>query len=315
MNDGFEPLESGEVISVQHDTQVLGGHNTFKVGELNNAIKGYLEHEIADWNEEKSAWFSRQGIDCEAFRFSSAGWQKGRIRLSLEFCPEDDLNSTASKAIATSNNTTIDSTQASLKQSVNSPIQPEASVVPVETRNQRTELQSEITTPASVPTTTTSIAESTLPAVGIATTGAIPTAAIATNNPSVSIPSPPEIRSSIETKTTTSATDVVLEPKDLQPDRDARDREVFDEIAFEIDRSNGTRSRIEANSEMELDLTDLGLDISEHDFLNFETNWIPDPAQEFINFSAQDDRIENSGMLIDEVWHEIENQPNWPGIN
>ena len=48
MNDGFEPLESGEVISVQHDTQVLGGHNTFKVGELNNAIKGYLEKEIPD---------------------------------------------------------------------------------------------------------------------------------------------------------------------------------------------------------------------------------------------------------------------------
>ncbi|MFM2303239.1 MAG: hypothetical protein RLZZ135_647, partial [Cyanobacteriota bacterium] len=84
MNDGFEPLESGEVISVQYDTQVLGGHNTFKVGELNNAIKNYLEKEITDWNEEKSAWFSRQGIDCEAFRFSSAGWQKGRIRLSLE---------------------------------------------------------------------------------------------------------------------------------------------------------------------------------------------------------------------------------------
>ena len=116
--------------------------------------------------------------------------------------------------------------------------------------------------------------------------------------------------------TTAPASDVVLEPRDLHPDRDTRDREVFDEISFDFDRTNSKdRRTIESNSGMELDLTDLGLDISEHDFLNFETSWLPNPAQEFTNPSSHEDQPENSGMLIDEVWHEIENQPNWPGIN
>jgi hypothetical protein len=116
--------------------------------------------------------------------------------------------------------------------------------------------------------------------------------------------------------TTAPASDVVLEPRDLHPNRDTRDREVFDEISFDFDRTNSKdRRTIESNSGMELDLTDLGLDISEHDFLNFETSWLPNPAQELTNPSSHEDRPENSGMLIDEVWHEIESQPNWPGIN
>ena len=334
MNDGFEPLESGEVISVQHDTQVLGGHNTFKVGELNNAIKGYLESEIPDWNEEKSAWFSRQGIDCEAFRFSSAGWQKGRIRLSLEFCPEDEFNSTAHKAIAASSSATLNNPKEPVRQSATSPIQLESSAVPVDARNHSTEPQSVITSPPSVPTATTNIPESVIPVAGIVTTGAI-AAAISTTDASVGKAFSSEICDSIDLTTTSSATDtilepinahtiksktfpatdVVLEPRDLHPNRDARDREVFDEIAFDFDRANGDRAKFDSNSGMELDLTDLGLDISEHDFLNFETSWLPDSSQEFTNLSSHHDQAENSGMLIDEVWHEIENQPNWPGIN
>lgn len=345
MNDGFEPLESGEVISVQHDTQVLGGHNTFKVGELNNAIKGYLEKEIPDWNEEKSAWFSRQGIDCEAFRFSSAGWQKGRIRLSLEFCPEDELNSTAHRMIAASNSPTktnhtqdTNHTQEQVREAATTPIQAESSTVPVDARDRTTELQSVITSPSSVPAATTNTtSELALPAVGTISTGAIAAASISATNGNVAQAFPWATGDSIETSsatdivseprdahrdpdviksTTVPASDVVLEPRDLHPDRDTRDREVFDEISFDFDRTNSKdRRTIESNSGMELDLTDLGLDISEHDFLNFETSWLPNPAQEFTNPSSHEDRPENSGMLIDEVWHEIENQPNWPGIN
>jgi KGK domain len=338
MNDGFEPLESGEVISVQHDTQVLGGHNTFKVGELNNAIKGYLEKEIPDWNEEKSAWFSRQGIDCEAFRFSSAGWQKGRIRLSLEFCPEDELNSTAHRMIAASNSpTNTNHTQEPVREADTTPIQVESSTVPVAAGDRTTELQSVITSPSSVPTATTNTTtELPIPAVGTISTGAIAAASIlATNGVAqafpwatgdlietssatdiVSEPRDAHGDSDVIKSTTAPASDVVLEPRDLHPNRDTRDREVFDEISFDFDRTNSKdRRTIESNSGMELDLTDLGLDISEHDFLNFETSWLPNPAQELTNPSSHEDRPENSGMLIDEVWHEIESQPNWPGIN
>jgi hypothetical protein len=76
MKDRFEALESGEVISVQQDTPVLGGQRTFRVGELNDAIRKQLESAIEGWNEDKSAWFSPDGIDCEALRFGSKGWQR-----------------------------------------------------------------------------------------------------------------------------------------------------------------------------------------------------------------------------------------------
>ena len=89
MADRFESLENGEVISVQHDIQVLSGHRTFRVGEVSDAIKAHLEQAISNWNQADNGWFSPQGIDCEALRFSSPGWQKGRIRLCLEFCPDE----------------------------------------------------------------------------------------------------------------------------------------------------------------------------------------------------------------------------------
>ena len=89
MSDRFESLESGEVVSIQHEAQVLSGHRTFRSGELNDAIKRCVEQAIAGWSEDKNDWFTDRGIDCEALRFGSKGWQKGRIRLSLEFCPDE----------------------------------------------------------------------------------------------------------------------------------------------------------------------------------------------------------------------------------
>jgi hypothetical protein len=173
--------------------------------------------------------------------------------------------------------------------------------------------------------------------VGTISTGAIAAASISATNGNVAQAFPSATGDSIETSSATDivseprdahgdpdviksktapASDVVLEPRDLHPNRDTRDREVFNEISFDFDRTNSKdRRTIESNSGMELDLTDLGFDISEHDFLNFDTTWLPDPTQEFTNSSAHNDQPENSGMLIDEVWHEIENQPNWPGIN
>ena len=102
MTDRFEPLHSGEVVSVQHDTQVLTGHRTFKVGELSDSIRSHLEAALSGWSEEKSGWFDQQGIECEALRFGSNGWQKGRIRLCLEFCPDESEAKVLSASICVS---------------------------------------------------------------------------------------------------------------------------------------------------------------------------------------------------------------------
>jgi len=88
VDNQFEPLASGEVLSVDESAQILIGHRTFRVSELADAIKTQLEHGLSEWTQDKNAWFSEEGISCEVLRFSSGGWQKGKVRINLEFCPQ-----------------------------------------------------------------------------------------------------------------------------------------------------------------------------------------------------------------------------------
>ncbi len=89
MDNQFDSLAKGEVLSVDETSQILIGHRTFRVGEFADAIRTQLEYGLGGWTEEKDGWFSDQGIPCEVLKFGSNGWQKGTVRFSLEFCPED----------------------------------------------------------------------------------------------------------------------------------------------------------------------------------------------------------------------------------
>lgn len=90
MNKQFEPLAPGEVLSIDESAQILIGHHTFRVGEFSEAIRMHLEYGASGWTREKDAWFSEEGIPCEVLRFTAQGWQKGKVRINLEFCPQDD---------------------------------------------------------------------------------------------------------------------------------------------------------------------------------------------------------------------------------
>jgi KGK domain len=72
----FHPLADGEVVSVQ---------NTYRVSELAAQIRSKIAGTLAEWSNE-------QGVDGEALRFGSPGWEKGKVRLhlSIEFCPNED---------------------------------------------------------------------------------------------------------------------------------------------------------------------------------------------------------------------------------
>ncbi|NJL18065.1 MAG: hypothetical protein HC938_13695 [Nitrospira sp.] len=95
--------------------------------------------------------------------------------------------------------------------------------------------------------------------------------------------------------------EAILEPEELHSAT-----EVPDEIAFDFERSQSDRgTTIGVNSMMELDLTDLGLDLNDPDLLNFDVNGSIDGHHEFVNLQDLEDRPENSGMLIDEVWNEM----------
>lgn len=304
MNDRFESLEDGEVISVQHDGQVLSGHRTFRAGELSETIEKLLESAIPGWNEDKRDWLTAQGIDCEALRFGSKAWEKGRIRFSLQFCPDEPI--AAHDAISSSipNSTTK---QLPAEQSIGS-------------LAAASELQDQDSDPSahqqaapgtinnsSAPTNIDSNLPETIiaaiPVAGVATMGAAVATVIATA----------DLEEVSTNSTIPHHTDTVLELEDGHSDPHAPNSGGLDEISFDFDLANKDRGRMIPNGGMVLDLNDIGLDFSEHDLLSFEANGLTDGAEGFGNF--QDfDQPENSGMLIDEVWNEM-NQASWPGIN
>jgi len=89
VDNKFEPLAIGEVLSIDDSALILIGHRTFRVGEFAEAMRTQLEYNLNGWTQEKDAWFSSEGIPCEVLRFTAGGWQKGRVRINLEFCPQD----------------------------------------------------------------------------------------------------------------------------------------------------------------------------------------------------------------------------------
>jgi hypothetical protein len=308
MTDRFESLENGEVISVQQEIDVLSGQRTFRAGELNDAIKSYLANAIAGWSEEKNGWFTAQGIDCEALRFGSNGWQKGRIRLCLEFCPDEP--NPAAQSASNSINTTATIPMVSVPVAhANDPmsgvnIHHEGSVSQSSNDGYLPTTNMSAHVPEITPHTYETSTE--IPVAGIAAVGTVAVAA--------AIASVNRVEANTEKDLTIPhLADTVLELEEHHPDSSAPPSGSLDEIAFDFDQSNDSQGRMIPNGLMELDLTDLSLDFSEQDLLSFEATGMSDPSEEFANLQDLD-KPENSGMLIDEVWNEM-NQGNWPGIN
>ncbi|WP_373530677.1 KGK domain-containing protein [Nostoc sp.] len=85
MEDIFERLNHDEVVSIEPDTfDKLNIAKTFKVRDLITAIKEYIGTEETD---EVNLY--TQGLNCEVLQFSTQGWKKGKVRLALEFCPDE----------------------------------------------------------------------------------------------------------------------------------------------------------------------------------------------------------------------------------
>jgi KGK domain len=328
MSDRFESLESGEVVSIQHETQVLSGHRTFRAGELSNAIESYVEQAIAGWSEDKKDWFTDRGIDCEALRFGSKGWQKGRIRLSLEFCPDEP----EMPALSASNSQTPVTTYLT-DAPVSAPSTPtpvashEPEIPALSASNSQTPVTTYFTdAPASAPSTPTPVAShdeilalesedaiatnsaTTIPdrlktaiPVGIAATGTVAAATM------FSLNLEPITNSKIP-----HLADTVLEPEHHDLDPTSPISGSLEELDYTFDKTNDDRGQLIPPGMMEMDLAD-GIDYSDHDLLSFEANGLSDDAEGFGSF--QDiGRPEYSGALIDEVWTEVD-RANWPKVN
>jgi hypothetical protein len=299
MSDHFEPLESGEVVSIQHETQVLSGHRTFRSGELNDAIKSYVENAISGWSEEKNDWFTDRGIDCEALRFGSKGWQKGRIRLSLEFCPDEP----GMPALSASNSS-IPTTANSAESTINSPLTlSDSSSGAVASHEEVLSLSEDNLVATATTNTIQDRLTAVTPVAEIAAVGAVAATM------SVALP---DLEPVSESATIPHLADVVLEPEHHDFNPISPNSGSLDEIAFDFGDADSDRGRMIPNGMMEIDLAD-GLDFSEHDLLSFEANGMSESAEGFGSF--QDiGKPENSGMLIDEVWNEMD-RANWPKVN
>lgn len=76
-------LQAGEVVSLRNTSNsFLISHSTFKADEFISVMQDIL-------GRGKQRWFA-EGVECEILTPSST-WQKGRVRICLEFCPEEPI--------------------------------------------------------------------------------------------------------------------------------------------------------------------------------------------------------------------------------
>lgn len=80
-------LGDDEVLFVRSG-RVLMSNPTFKVSEFLDALAQLVSEQEDEWSDEREGWFTARGQGCEVLRFGNQGWQRGRVRIRLEFCPE-----------------------------------------------------------------------------------------------------------------------------------------------------------------------------------------------------------------------------------
>ena len=86
MGNGFESLNQDDVVSVKPDTfNNLDVSKTFKVLDLIVAIREYVG---ADGTDEENLYYGK-GLNSEVLKLGAKGWQKGKVRITLEFCPDE----------------------------------------------------------------------------------------------------------------------------------------------------------------------------------------------------------------------------------
>lgn len=88
MSKNFERLDRENVVSV-YSSQILVNNRTFTVSEMIAALMPIVKEKSGNtWTEDKEQWF-REGLDCKILKPGAKSWQRGKVRISLEFEPEE----------------------------------------------------------------------------------------------------------------------------------------------------------------------------------------------------------------------------------
>lgn len=103
MENKFESLKENEIVSLDIDaekTRIVLKQPTYKVSEFVKALKSLIntyDDTLTCYKQsgvefrvtkENVGWFS-EGVECQVLKPDNKGWQKGKVRLSLEFCPDE----------------------------------------------------------------------------------------------------------------------------------------------------------------------------------------------------------------------------------
>ncbi|HEY9648003.1 MAG TPA: KGK domain-containing protein [Chroococcidiopsis sp.] len=85
MESEFTPLNDDEVLHVTRG-RILLSNPTFRISELLDALAQLVGDQEEEWSEDIEGWFA-EGLECEALRIGNQGWQRGRVRIRVEFAP------------------------------------------------------------------------------------------------------------------------------------------------------------------------------------------------------------------------------------
>ncbi|NJL80004.1 MAG: hypothetical protein HC836_42825 [Richelia sp. RM2_1_2] len=94
MNNEFQPVNDGEIISLNH--KEIGRHlslptNGFTEIQIKSEQFIKLIKRRLNIRDAKGQTLFKEGISCEVFKSGATGLQKGRLRakLFIEFCPDE----------------------------------------------------------------------------------------------------------------------------------------------------------------------------------------------------------------------------------
>lgn len=83
----FNNLDREDVVSVSKSKIIVDG-TTFTVEEFVKALMRTISNYVGNENDERRNWFNT-GLDCKVLIPGTKGWQKGKVRITLEFCPDE----------------------------------------------------------------------------------------------------------------------------------------------------------------------------------------------------------------------------------
>ncbi|RAM49460.1 MAG: hypothetical protein C6Y22_22155 [Hapalosiphonaceae cyanobacterium JJU2] len=68
----------------------FGAGSTFTVDQLKTGMRIFIQTQAKNEKlDPRQDWFMDDGVQCKILRPKGCGWQKGTVRFSLEFIPED----------------------------------------------------------------------------------------------------------------------------------------------------------------------------------------------------------------------------------